>query len=113
MIDRYNQSTAQPDVRYLAEALARLEVDVEKLRQEIPQIVARAVKDALPEVVLTPTEQRKILEFMNIEIARAAQGVKLRQAVIEKSLTALMWAAIVGVGVVIREYLIAHGMWKP
>jgi hypothetical protein len=45
-------------------------------------------------------------------IAREAQMIAFRRAVIEKTLIGLVWAGIIGLGIVFREYAIAHGMWK-
>jgi hypothetical protein len=45
-------------------------------------------------------------------IEREAQSMAFRKAVIEKSAIALVWACIVGFGIVMKEYFSAHG-WKP
>jgi hypothetical protein len=99
----------QRQIDYALESLARTDAEVERLRVEMPQIIKTAVREAVPEVILSADEQRSL----RLLIQRQEQGIKLRQAIIEKSLTALMWAAIVGVAVVIKEYMIAHGMWRP
>ena len=51
-------------------------------------------------------------EWVRLAIKREAQSIKLRQAVIEKTLAGLVWAAVVGLGYVALDYLKAHG-WKP
>jgi hypothetical protein len=45
-------------------------------------------------------------------IKKEAQSIALRQAIIEKSLTGLVWAAIVGVGAMFLQWATAHG-YKP
>lgn len=49
--------------------------------------------------------------WVRLAIKREAQSIALRQAIIEKSLAGLVWSAIVGFGVILFEYLKAHG-WK-
>ena len=78
--------------------------DLQALRAEL-----RSLREEMPNLILTPDEQRSL----RLLIQRQEQSVRFREAIIEKSLTALMWTAIVGVGIVVREYMIAHGMWKP
>jgi len=45
-------------------------------------------------------------------IKKQEQSIQLRQAIIEKSLTGLVWMAIVGFGYVFIEWAKAHG-YKP
>lgn len=55
------------------------------------------------------------LIWVRLAIKKEAQTILFRRAVIEKTITALIWSAIVGFGYVILEvsiaYLVAHG-WK-
>jgi hypothetical protein len=99
--------------RYLADGLTRVDSEIEELRRTLTEDVRRAVKEAAPEVILTAKEQRRILEFIDLEIERKQQSVRLRQALIEKGLTALMLMSVAGILAMIREYMISHGMWKP
>lgn len=50
-------------------------------------------------------------EWLKLAIKREAQSVELRRAIIEKTLTGLAWAAVLGVGAIFLDYLRAHG-WK-
>ena len=55
---------------------------------------------------LTPEEH----EWVKLAIKREAQSIALRQAVIEKSLTSLIWAVIVGAGYVLLDFAKNHGI---
>jgi hypothetical protein len=57
---------------------------------------------------LTEDEQR----WVRMAIKKEAQSIALRQAIIEKSLTGLVWAAIVGVGAMFLQWATTHG-YKP
>lgn len=50
-------------------------------------------------------------EWVRLAIRKEAQSIQLRQAVIEKTLAGLIWAAVVGLGYLLLDYLKAHG-WK-
>jgi len=54
---------------------------------------------------LSEDEQR----WVKIAIQKEAQSIELRKAIIEKSLTSLIWAAIVGIGYILLEFLSNHG----
>ena len=49
---------------------------------------------------------------IRLMIRKQEQSIQLRQAIIEKSLTGLVWMAIVGIGYVFIEWAKAHG-YKP
>lgn len=80
------------------EAIRDLSTQVANLRQEISETVPG-----------TLTEEEH--QWVRLAIQREGQSIKLRQAIIEKTLTGLIWAAIVGLGVILLDYLKAHG-WK-
>lgn len=87
---------SQPDDMH--EAIRDLSTQVANLRQEISETVPG-----------TLTEEEH--QWVRLAIQREGQSIKLRQAIIEKTLTGLIWAAIVGLGVILLDYLKAHG-WK-
>jgi len=66
--------------------------------------VAAAIRTADP--VLTAEEQH----WVRLAIQREAQSIKLRQAIIEKTLSGLVWAGIVGLGYVFLEFLHTRGI---
>ena len=68
-----------------------------------------AVREAMPTALLSDDEHR----WVRLAIKREAEAAAFRRAVIEKSFIGLVWAGIVGLGLIIREYAIAHGMWRP
>ncbi len=80
--------------------------DAQDLR--ISLLVRGAVREAVLEHALSPDER----QWVRLAIQKEAQSIKLRQAIIEKTLTGLVWAVIVGIGVVVGDYFKNHG-WKP
>lgn len=54
---------------------------------------------------LTDDEQR----WVRMAIEREAQSIALRKAIIEKTLTGLVWMIVVGIGYVFLEFLKDHG----
>ena len=68
--------------------------------------VAAAIKVSEP--VLSPDEQ----QWVRMAIKKEAQSIALRQAMIEKSLTSLVWSGIVGLGYMLLTWAQSHG-YKP
>lgn len=56
-------------------------------------------------VPLTDEEQ----QWVRMAIKREAQSIALRQAIIEKSLTSLVWSLLVGLGFLLVDFLKNHG----
>ena len=50
------------------------------------------------------------LAWVRLAIAAEARKIKFRDAVIEKSLTGLVWSAILGFGYVLLDFLKSHGL---
>lgn len=73
------------------------------------EMIQSAVRQAMPSALLSEDEHA----WVKLAIRRQAQMISFRQAVIEKTLIGLVWAGILGLGLVLREYAIAHGIWKP
>ena len=67
---------------------------------EISNAIACAQKPQL-------TEEE--VQYVKLAIKREAQSIELRQAIIEKTLTGLVWAAIVGLGYVLIDFAKNHG----
>jgi GAF domain-containing protein len=67
---------------------------------------AVAIAVAQDKVVTYPPEHA---QWVELAIQRQAQSIKFRQAIIEKSLTGLVWAVIVGFVFIAREFLNNHG----
>lgn len=104
--------TADGLVRAEADALANMiaanERRIDELRDALPRLMREAIDSALTGSLLSAEER----QWVRLAIQREAQSIRLRQAIIEKSLSALVWAAIVGAGVIVYEYMVSHG-WKP
>ncbi len=54
---------------------------------------------------LTEEEQ----QWVRMAIKREAQSIALRQAIIEKSLTSLVWSVLVGLGFLVVDFFKNHG----
>lgn len=67
--------------------------------------VAAAIKAAEPAPILTDEEQ----QWVRLAIQKEAQSIKLRQAIIEKTLAGLAWSSLVGLGYIVLEFLKNHG----
>lgn len=68
--------------------------------------VAAAIKATEPAPVLTEEEQ----QWVRLAIQKEVQSIKLRQAVIEKTLAGLVWSGLVALGYVIVDFLKNHGL---
>lgn len=74
-----------------------------ELVQELAQALACATHPQL-------TDEE--LQWVRLAIAAEARKIKFRDAVIEKTITGLVWLAILGVGSILLEWAKAHG-FKP
>ena len=77
----------------------------EEFIDAVGAVVAAAV--ASDRAAPYPPEHAKWVE---LAIKKQAQSVSLRQAIIEKSITGLVWAGIIGLGLMIREWLNMKGL---
>lgn len=75
-------------------------------RQEFIHAVAAEVRNKAP--VLSEDE----LVWVRMAIKREAQSIALRQAIIEKSLSSLVWSGFVAIGYMFVQWATAHG-YKP
>lgn len=98
--------------RVLTEQTVELAQAMAEGKECMSDLITASVQAALPQTL--PTAEQ--LRWVDAAIKREAQTYAFRQAVIEKTITALVWAVIVGlsaaVWTVLREYAVAHG-WKP
>lgn len=69
----------------------------------VDAIVSRVGKHPTPHC-LTEEEQH----WVRLAIVKQEQSIKLRQAIIEKSLTGLVWSGIVGLGYVFLVFFKNH-----
>ena len=75
---------------------------MEDREQFIADLIAALKSD---DSCLNKDEQR----WVRLAIARQEQSIRLRQAIIEKSLTGLVWSAIAGAGLIFLDFLKGHG----
>lgn len=89
----------------LTGATQTMERRLDDLKNQLPDLVREAVREALP-AALSDDEQQWVRQLMR----RNEQSIKLRQAIIEKTITSLIWSAVVGAGLVLLDYLRGHGL---
>lgn len=77
-------------------------------RDDLIAAIVAAVRTRSTDAGLSEDEQR----WVRMAIQREAQSIELRKAIIEKSLTGLVWMCIVGVGSIFLSWATAHG-FKP
>jgi hypothetical protein len=92
-----------------SDRITELEAIVTARNEMTRDNILSAVREAMPSAMLSDDEHR----WVQMAIHAEAQRIAFRRAVIEKSLLGLIWVGIIGVGIVVREYAIAHGMWRP
>jgi len=74
-------------------------------RAQLIDDITHAIKGA---TTLTEDEHR----WVKMAIQKEAQAIELRRAIIEKTLTGLVWFALVGLGSAIVSWATQHG-YKP
>lgn len=72
-------------------------------RAELVIAITSAIKSSAAQL----TEQEQ--EWVRMAIQREAQSIALRRAIIEKSLSGLIWSGIVGCGYVFLDFAKNHG----
>lgn len=94
-------------------------IDVEAAEQRedardlhISIMVRGAVQEAVSEAVKLHMPTAEERAYLGLAVRRAARIEALQRAVIEKSLTALVWAFLAFLGLVFWEYVVSHG-WRP
>ena len=70
--------------------------------------ITTAIKGVASGASLSDEEQR----WVRMAIQKEAQSIELRKAIIEKTLSALAWSAVVGFGYMILGWATSHG-YKP
>ena len=64
------------------------------------------IVNALPRHQLSDEE----VHYVKMAIKRESQKIEFRNAVIEKTISGLVWAGLVGLGAVIVDFLKSHGI---
>ena len=92
-----------------SDRITALEAIVKDRDESMREMIREAVRDALP--IRLPTEKQ--LQYLDSAIERQAQSIAFRRKIIEGS---ALWAVpllIMAFLAMVREYMIAHGMWRP
>jgi hypothetical protein len=77
-------------------------------RQEFIQDITQALRPRANDVQISPEQ----LQWVNLAIQKEAQSIKLRQAIIEKTLSGLVWGVLVAAGYALLGWATQHG-YKP
>lgn len=77
-------------------------------RHELVNEITQALACASQQPQLSEEE----LQWVKMAIAAEARKIRFRDAIIEKSLTSLVWLAILGFGSILVQWAGAHG-YKP
>lgn len=70
------------------------------------------IASAIRPQAIRPQISEEQLQWVNLAIQKEAQSIKLRQAIIEKTLGGLVWSAIAGLGYALVSWATQHG-YKP
>jgi hypothetical protein len=92
-----------------SDRITELEAVVNTRNEMMRESIQSAVREAMPSALLSEDEHR----WVKLAIQAQAERAALRRAVIEKSLLGLIWSGVIAAGLIIREYAVAHGMWRP
>lgn len=76
--------------------------------------ITAAIACTLQPAAVAPTPQLTEDELRWIKLAIEAEGrkIKFRDAVIQHTFTGLAWLAVLGLGLVFKEFIVNH-FWKP
>lgn len=78
----------------------------EEEKQFFRETIAGVMADHL--AALDPADHRRQHDFLAVLMERESRRAARDQAIIEKTLAGLVWAAVVGLGLAIWEYLRNH-----
>jgi hypothetical protein len=95
-------------VAHVGSRITDLETTVGERKDVMVETIKAAVQEAMPTALLSDDEHR----WVKLAIAREVQSIAFRRAVIEKTTLGLVWAGVVFIGLLIKEYAANHG-WKP
>jgi hypothetical protein len=77
-------------------------------RQEFIADIAAAIQLQVPVASFDQDE----VTALKLLIKKQEQSIKLRQAIIEKSLSSLVWSGLVAIGYLFTQWIAQHG-YKP
>ncbi len=77
-------------------------------RAEFVSDIAQAIRSRSTDTTLNDDEVRAL----KLLIKRQEQSIALRQSIIDKSITSLVWSGIIGMGYILLGWATQHG-YKP
>jgi len=96
-----------------SDRITEMEVLMQERTATMRETIASAVRDSMPQALLTDRQHR----WVEMAIEREAQTLAFRRAIIEKTTGALVWAIIAGLALLIwvpmREFIQLHFWNKP
>lgn len=107
----YHLELTTREAHVLAGMTSALERRIDEVDDSIDDRASKAATAAVADIAehMLTIEER---EYVKLATKAMAQRVKLRQAIIEKTLTGLIWAGFLGLAAIIADYARSHG-WKP
>mgnify|MGYP003441891838 CR=1 FL=1 len=96
-------------VQVNSDRITELEAVVETRNDMMRDTIRDAVQQAMPTALISDEEHR----WLKLQIERQSQSVAFRKKIIESS---AIWGVLLLGGwvlLVLKEYAVAHGMWKP
>jgi hypothetical protein len=74
-------------------------------RDDLVTDIVKAIQDSQPAAL-----DEEELRWVRLAIQAEAQRIRVRQAIIEKTLTGLIWMALVALGYILLDYFQARGL---
>jgi hypothetical protein len=86
-------------------------------KQELQDIVTEAIVEASKQNIISAQLSDEEHRWVQMAIQAEASKLAFRKAVIEKTITGLIWLGITGFGAAVwtvtYEWLVNHGVYKP
>lgn len=102
------------EINAVAEMTTSIERRVDNVQEELTAKMAEALKSAVASLPMPSEEER---EYLRLATRAAARREKLQQAIIDKTLTAMVWTLLAGLAVglwtLVKEYAITHFHFPP
>jgi hypothetical protein len=76
-------------------------------REALIADIVTAIHKRATDVVVTLSPEE--IQYVRLAIQKESQSIKLRQAVIEKTITGLVWLVVVAVGTILLGWMKQHG----
>lgn len=101
--------TLRHEINVVANMTAAVEKRMDQVVDDLPDKMAKALREAVASLPMPSEEER---EYLRLATRAAARREKLQQAVIDKTLTALVWFLLAGAAttlwILVKEYAVTH-----